>query len=448
MSNNYQRLFYILKNMDNDLGYPVGYLKLEINSDIAKLQISANNLLERSELEYRLIGVKKTDSSISYTVICDIPLVNGRADLKVNVDTNKVGTPLLKLEEINVFAIITSLPDKKTSIKCAMVAYTKEELPWRKELEEYLVSEEMNNYSNNEVRKEEAETTKQIDSYEEEKETINIHIEEIVEAKKQDEFNIEPKVRTEKSSYNAEVSSNNIVEEKRENEIYEGTPNFEEYIKRLPTEIPPEALNDVAEESISADAVVYSNRIESIGENPKEITINITENAGNTITDENDDILSYTERNFKEISAINIDRDKVPRGISIQSLREELDKSFEICNPFKISSKNIRWWKINSPGYLNNILFRNNIKTYLIFNPKVMLAHYKYRYIIFGIRNGKHLGKEHLLCGVPGVYNIDENPFGEMGSWAQLEGYKPKYGAFGYWIILVEPKTGKLLKAK
>ena len=49
MSNNYQRLFYIFQSMDNEVGNPTGYIKVEINGPAAKLQISLNNMVSGRE---------------------------------------------------------------------------------------------------------------------------------------------------------------------------------------------------------------------------------------------------------------------------------------------------------------------------------------------------------------------------------------------------------------
>lgn len=466
MNNNFQRLFYILKNMDNDFGYPTGYIRVEINCEMAKIQISLSNLLNRQGMIYQLYGISKVDNDLSYTIICDIPNINGRADVKINVDSLKIGTNKLRLDDINIFAIIPShMPNKITSIKCPLVAYKKDEIEWKKQLETLLLNKKTNIEEIPAVHLKTVlfdDIKSEVEALEEMKDS-QVVLEDVQKEEVEDLQNVKAEVLEEMQDNEAEV-----LEDMENDET-----NVSEYIRNIDAEIDIEdsQTEEVGglekqyyleqtdnHENVSTPNVIEPSDDNKLGfgskfeaeltgiynrEKPTE-----SEQESNEFTFAENDILSSARKNFKDISSIDIDGDKRKNELNVLSLKAELDKSFESYNPFKMKDKNFKWWKINSPGFLNNILFRNNVKTYLLFNPKVMLAHYKYRYIIFGIRNDKHSGKEYFMCGVPGVYSIDENPFGNMGSWAQLEGYKAKYGAFGYWIILIDPRTGKLLKIK
>jgi hypothetical protein len=104
-----------------------------------------------------------------------------------------------------------------------------------------------------------------------------------------------------------------------------------------------------------------------------------------------------------------------------------------------------KWWKVGSPVQLNNILYQNNIKTPLLFNPQLMMAHFKYRHILIGLYSNRRQRKEYIVCGVPSIYNVDEKPFGEYCRWAQLESSKPRHGAFGYWLVYIDIKSGSFL---
>lgn len=79
-----------------------------------------------------------------------------------------------------------------------------------------------------------------------------------------------------------------------------------------------------------------------------------------------------------------------------------------------------------------------------MFNPAVMMAHYRYKHLIIGIFTHKN-GKRYVVCGVPGRYMADMKPFGEMNKWVQTQGTRPRYGAFGYWLIYIDPHDGKIL---
>jgi len=538
--------------MDNDVGYPTGYIKVEINCEVAKLQIALNNLSNRQGLKYQLYGIKKDDKHLIYTAICDIPNENGRADVKISADIYRIGSSKLTLEDINIFAIIIQLPNRTPSIKCPLVAYTRGEVIWKNEFEALVLNKELltsndtiaknvklNNTKSdivsesiNEIGKingvadsDKDNKTEQlpnilaeigsfqdiggeteVSEYIENKETevsfeskngeINVLLEsengeinvskdngificDDVKDKENDTSNI---VKNGKKDASEALEHNETaIAEKAENSGIDILDNIEnsEYavsgnIENIKDNLFKDMQTDKVEEleyqdnfeqafdylegmPLQKDVGLYTDKKSNISEKFESAITNIYNKHKSTVIEQentpevglvDNDILSSVQKNFNDISLIEIDVDKAKNELNMPRLKEELDKSFESFNPFKMNSKNFKWWKINSPGYLNNILFRHNIKTYLLFNPKVMLAHYKYRYIIFGIRNDKHLGKEYLICGVPGVYSIDENPFGNMGNWAQIEGYKPKYGAFGYWIILIDPRTGKLMKVK
>lgn len=535
MANNFQKQFHIFKSMDNDVGNPSGYIKIEINGERAKLQLSLNNLLNRQGSVYRLYGIKKDDRNLSYTVICDIPNINGRADIKVSANC-------LSLEQINIYAIILRLSGNIPVLKCPLVAYAKEEQDWRNEFDSLVLINERSQDKknlNNEIRdglergcNEIVKNTENVSNSIMVDKSYSDGLDEAIKNQSQKKINNSTYERNESEmlediSGKAEeaVFTNNTDFDQLSNcaekvfihersNVMKGEKAFDSIENRISTieeisdakavKVAKEATNiegikDIFDKSIGRlnednkefieyekkDAVHLNNK-EMINEDRKathqgknqlfnDMKLNFSGKFESVITSiynadksatltsiynnatakkepalnlEDNDILGSVEENFKDISSIEMDKIKVRAELNLPDLKDELNKSFESYNPFKMKSKNFNWWKINSPGYLNNILFRNNIRTYLLFNPKVMLAHYKYRYIIFGIRLDRRSGKEYFICGIPGVYSIDENPFGSMGSWAQTEGYKPKYGAFGYWLIMIDPKTGKLIKVR
>lgn len=475
MGNNYQRLFYIFQSMDNDLGNPTGYIKVEINGPTAKLQMSLNYLVYRPGMEYKLYGIDYRNDKLYYTVICGVENNNGRADIKLNLDTDNVGSNRLNFDNINIFALITQMPDKYYSVVCPLVAYKNGQVKWKqifegeikntgKEITVIPDAFEKNaqdanheNSANNIPPLPDAlkATKEQINEIENFQKITELRVEEqslfSEEGAEQDDL---CEVTVGDLSDLVEVSvgttkTTNECGEQEKTETHSAEIEFSqpENSREEKTSIsaqehtgftPKLGISDIKDDNTDGITSKFESTLTSIYSNETE--------GDNFLADT--DIIGTAERNLKDISSINTKGDKASSELDIGILREELDKSFESCNPFNTRSKRFVWWKINSPGYLNNILFRNNVKTYLLFNPKVMLAHYKYRYIIFGIRYDKYSGRERFVCGVPGVYSIDDNPFGSMGSWAQLEGFKPKYGAFGYWIILIDPRTGKLIKIK
>ena len=129
----------------------------------------------------------------------------------------------------------------------------------------------------------------------------------------------------------------------------------------------------------------------------------------------------------------------------VSQLREELDRYFEQCDPFHSNRSDYMWWRVSNPVNLNNILYQCNIRSPLLFNPAVMMAHYKYKHLIVGIFLHRAKEKKYIVCGVPGMNMVDRKPFGEMSRWVQAEGNRPRYGAFGYWLVYIDPDGGKIL---
>ncbi|MDQ2086356.1 hypothetical protein RBH29_07930 [Herbivorax sp. ANBcel31] len=137
------------------------------------------------------------------------------------------------------------------------------------------------------------------------------------------------------------------------------------------------------------------------------------------------------------------------QGIDVKEVFSRLiadfDQSFKKINPFRVERKDYRWWQIVSPVHLNNIFYKLNIRIPILFNPLVMMAHFKYKHIIAGIYEDEKKDLRYVVCGIPGLYRVDEKPFGEMCRWAQVEGEDSQYGAFGYWLVYINPKTGRML---
>jgi len=122
-----------------------------------------------------------------------------------------------------------------------------------------------------------------------------------------------------------------------------------------------------------------------------------------------------------------------------------LDREFKRCDPFNSRRRDYRWWSINSPVNLVNVLEESGINVPNFFSPSVIMAYFKYRYLIAGVYISRR-GKVFFVCGIPGTYNIDESPFGDMCRWVQAERKSKRYGAFGYWVTYIDPYTGELLK--
>ncbi len=436
MGNAYERQFHIFKTMDNNWENPGGFIKVEINGDNTRFQLSLNNLSDKKDSLYNLYGIHKGNDMLAYTDICSLRPINGRIDIKSNFPTEEIGSNKLNVQDINIYAVICSSADNKASgeVKCPLVAYTKGEQVWKEQFERLL--KQPFETKPDKAPEPKAEETAMYQSIPEEPETEITLTEQEEVIDKTEVINIQPwtvieEAEKEDKEYPVEMPDTENAEQERE--------DFESS-KDAP-------ITDLSSKFQGSLSSVYQSSYEEEMRETEE-TEELESEKSEEI-EETQNVWKRIQDDFNDISSIKIDENEDrEQPFNIQLLKQELDNSFEEYNPFKTRNRSFRWWKINSPGFLNNILFRNNIKTYLLFNPKVMLAHYKYRYIILGIKNNRQPGREKLICGIPGVYNIDDNPFASVGSWVQMEGYRPKYGAFGYWVVMLDPRTGKISKMK
>ncbi|WP_024832852.1 hypothetical protein [Ruminiclostridium josui] len=446
MGNAYERQFHIFKTMDKNWGNPGGFVKVEINGNSTRFQLSLNNLSDEKESSYNLYGIHKEEDTLKYTDICRIQPVNGRFDIKLNFSSEEIGSEKLNIRNINIFAIICSSTDNKASgsVKCPLVAYTKGEQEWKEEFERLLLQPiVIEAEETSESKVEDVADYQQIPEEPEPEITLTEENETIINT---EEINIQPWTVIEEEKRENSSESSETESREQEREEFEANKYEDENENSLSMEDAP--VPDLSSKFQGSLSSIYQRTYEEETREEEE-----SKEPQSEETEEIQNVWKRIQEDFNDLSSINIDESERQgegreRSFNINLLKQELDNTFEEYNPFRTRNKSFRWWKINSPGFLNNILFRNNIKTYLLFNPKVMLAHYKYRYIILGIKNNRHPGREKLICGIPGVYNIDENPFNSVGSWVQLEGFRPKYGAFGYWVVMLDPRTGKISKIK
>lgn len=154
---------------------------------------------------------------------------------------------------------------------------------------------------------------------------------------------------------------------------------------------------------------------------------------------------SFVENMKRAHPGVNCQRctSKIP---DIELLSNCLDKAFKRCDPFNTKRQDYKWWKVTNPVHLSNILYYCNIHVPKIFSPPVIMAYYKYRYLITGIYTSRKRNKVYIVHGIPGTYNVDESPLGDLCRWVQTEGNTPRYGSFGYWVVYVDPFTGEFLR--
>lgn len=408
-----QRHFIMFEREDQGFEYgqsPSGYLKIEVRGGKGKLSALAQNLKYSDNLSYRLYLIKCSDYEL-------IPIDTGTLVKKNSFeadwgfDPERVGGSGNSIDEFNIAAIIAEYSDrKKVHIECPLAAYRGKKISWRRKLEEFLSEPPL---------KQQPAAEDLIDSIETMQETD--------EAVQTDGVMVESMETVNNNTMDFYPGTEQIAEERNEN-LSEADCNSEIGIDAMPDQNPEDSaiITDEEYDSEFGKGCIYKEnntcgfKEGTLGFYNPCVYCNIGNNAKNQ---------QYTNRAFG----------------SSDSLRKSLDKYFETFDPFESKRKDYKWWKVNNPVYLNNVLYQYNIRTPLLFNPKVMMAHFKYKHLIVGIYTDRMRHREFIVCGVPGVYSVDEKPFGDMCRWVQLEGNRPKHGAFGYWLVYMDSRTGKFI---
>lgn len=487
---------------------PTGYVKIEVRDGIGKFTAFVQNLKEDTDrLNYKIYMMRNEEKRQKPVFVGTIPLQKGKGELKWEFNPLSVGNSGISLDSLAVIAVLAEYTDRQNiSILCPLAAYRDKKTNWKDSIKNVLYSVQATDITR-ETDEQKCETVVQND---EDVEWVDENQEEVTEGESeeglddtQEDGGFREEIQNISSSpFQLADEENN---ERDEAEAYEQpVPETEGEDESEPLRESEEAEEDREDqdwpEEAEPEVLVYKADAGNSGSLPDEqadsadaSTESIEENVNRNTSDgtgegidfasldeyrelfENDAIdsmLNGMDRQGEQCErrakgACNVQPGSQSPGACAQcstyqskaaadgaesipgdvdKLRENLDKYFEPCDPFKSRRSNYKWWKVNSPVYLNNLLYQCNIRTPLLFNPKVLMSHFKYRHLIAGIYADRARMREYIVCGVPGVYSIDERPFGELCRWVQLEGYKPRYGAFGYWLVYIDPRTGKLLR--
>ena len=406
-----------------DAGYgrgqePTGYAKIEIKDGRGKLSVSVQDLKEeKGVLRYSVYVLRCDEKQVCPICVGNMPLQRSKGELVWGFDPVNVAKTGNRIEQFNIVAVIAQREASyNSSIICPLAAYKDKKIYWKDKVIGLLDEPKVDN----KVFKEKTLKKPEINDMQGE---------------------LGSKI---KGFDNINVFDSNKTNVEVEPQDYS---NIDDEDKQEIENTPIESETNSNEDTASNDGVTKAYSIDA-KKNINSCAINKGESCPQQIgtMGYNPCMNCYVQKmnkNEAEMKRPSMQIKTIEEGM--EQLKRYLDKNFEINDPFGSQRRDYKWWKVGNPVYLNNILFQCNIRTPLLFNPLVMMSHFKYRYLIIAIYSDRIRKREYIVCGVPGVYEIDERPFGDMCKWVQLEGGKPKYGAFGYWLVYIDPKTGKFL---
>ena len=393
----YQRMFYIFYKEDS--GYegnkiPSGHLRIEVKEGRGTLKAVINNLREDSALDYRLYAIKSGQGELKYADMGHVSIKRGKGDITVEFEPHAVFDTGHSIDKFNVFAILVKKKKRNfvDEIICPLVAYKDIRKGWRDELRKVLV---LNS------KEEQTRSYGQLD-----KKGHKNNIEEI---------NMVEKIKeSDKSSHK---SSEDKIEK---NDVDEGIRTIHQQ-------------ND----NIYLEHEIHTNKTQL--NSKRDESIDLFEGYMGRGDSE---FPADKEKNEKYI----LDDNSKPRKASMVGLANVFNYYFEKSNPFYNSRKDYKWWNVDNPMVLNDLLFKTGIKIPLVLHQRVCTGHLKYKHLILGIYSDNIRGMQYLVLGVPSLYQLDLNPFSVAGRWVQVCKHKTENNSFGYWITYIDPLTGMALK--
>ena len=456
----FQRNFLIFNTEDDRFEggqKPSGHVRIEVRDGKGKLWSVAQNLVSGDgRLLYKLYLIKAGKLPVAAVCAGVFGLRQNRAELEWTFDPNDVYGSGYGISEFDVFAVLTEYKDRaNTRIVCPLAAYKNKGTEWRKKLDALLYSQ---NKAPQKLPEKEYITPYPIKAEE------NIAPQEIPELynsypaadnENPVEENIYQKAESnypeEKNIYNEAamdkfIPLENIPKENLDlppvqfqHQYGMNMPVDEENLQTeaVPEQTQPQYYNQINQQNAPAQVPQTAANLDSNCLYMNGNMCGMYVNMGGPSPCNTCQIHTHTRSVNKEEKKGDLDK-----------LKELLARNFEPNDPFQTRRSDYKWWKVSNPVNLNNILYQCNIRSPLLFNPMVMMAHFKYRHLEIGIFTDRVRKREYVVCGVPGMHMIDKKPFGEMCKWVQSEGSRPKYGGFGYWIVYLDPGTGKILSLK
>ncbi|PAB58058.1 DUF7922 domain-containing protein [Anaeromicrobium sediminis] len=123
--------------------------------------------------------------------------------------------------------------------------------------------------------------------------------------------------------------------------------------------------------------------------------------------------------------------------------------------PFDKNIQNTRWWRID---YDDQTMYRNFLPFYGYVSeedneesgPTCPGLINKYEHYIFGIKYEEDDTK-YYMYGIPGRFMESEQPYEGMTGfvyWHPVEAFRKEVNDYGYWILHIDAKTGKIVVPK
>ncbi|HEX3028542.1 MAG TPA: hypothetical protein VHT34_04405 [Clostridia bacterium] len=358
----FQRKFWIFQQEDSGFGSgqePSGYIKLEIRNEKVKISASVQNLKEdESKFSYKLYIIKQNEKQVIPVCLGSLRLQRNKAEFQTELDGSNISGWGDSIQDYNAAAVIVEYKDNRnTQIVCPLAAYRDKKVSWRDELTHAIYNKSVSGGDNSEKL-----------------DLSSIYSHNDIQSKYEPDKTVESTFRPDKSD-----ETENAVP------VLDSNPTSEA------VNAGGNILFSTGDEEKNGSETSFQPSNQEELENSLDDSDNGGQKASEIRSETNEDTANYGEQTINENEGCNIDK-----------LKESLGRYFKEYDPFGSRRRDYKWWKVSSPVYLNNILYQCNARTPLLFNPKVMMAHFKYRHLIIGVYSDRLRRRECIVCGVPG----------------------------------------------
>jgi len=396
---------------------PKGYGKIEVKNDQGTLAINCQNLKtgnKSSRYRWYLINTKK-ESDLAIVEVGPMEVdQKGKGEVIWEFNAENVRGSMEEIDNFNMLVLVAQNKDDKKSLFIPLVGYMDKEksTSWRYALEKHLYippKEKLPTYT--EELQEHIETDKEYIP-------IKDGIEEIIQDLKQEEVQEVKLEELEDEIELSQISKDDIKEEIKE--VIEEL-SIKEEIK--------EDIKEVIEEPFIKED------IKEVIEEPtiKKVSKTVIEKE---IEEEINDEESY--------------------GVQMQGYIENALKDLPTVNPFASNFQEYTWWQIPYNyqtiyrSYMPFISYIDSIKGPVnYYASKMLQTIYLHQHHIFGVLYDTKGVAKYYAYGIPGRKHPSEQPYeGATGFtyWHPCHSGPNDMYSHGYWILLVDPKTGKTIK--
>ncbi len=443
MERRYRRYFIIFELEDKNFGTFVGeeakgHAKIEIKNNRGLLSIYCQNLGadDGNKYQWYLIDMKTEEAP---TIVEIGPMEvdkRGKGELTCEFDVDNVKGSMEKMDNFDVLALAVQNGDGKDELCTPLVGYMNKDRPathvWKYALGEYL------------------------------------HIPVGDEETAREEKTVQVYQPMEETAGEAEKPEEEIVEEVEESqeEIPEEKP--EETGEEIPEEV-EERAGRPDEEIVEGEAVGETEEIgektpeETIKETAKDTTMEATEEIKRKIKEE------YEDGSFIKTGSEQEDDGSVDDDVKIEETEdshkdqmqlyiENALEDFPKIEPFADKLEGYSWWQVPYDAqtmygpFMPFILYLDSLD-----EPEghhiaeILQAVSIQKHHIFGICYDENGRAKYYAYGILDRKLFPEQPFGlseTLTYWHPCDDVPTNIKSYGYWILTLDPETGKLTKYK